>query len=269
MSSLTFTLRQEPDQRLDLSALIPEKLVNRTAAQIAALELQTTRVRVTAGDIFKIAMGDPQVIHFIGGSGRFDWLGAGMSGGQIRLDGDAGAQAGRLMAGGQLTVSGSVGVLAASGLTGGRMEVAGNAGDFLGGPGLGEMTGMGGGLVIVRGNAGERAAERMRRGVLIIEGNSGAYAGCRMIAGTLIVCGKAGRHPGALMQRGTIVLAAAPADMLPAFADCGPQDLVITRLMARDFAQVSRRAAALLGRKLRRLAGDMSQLGNGEILLPA
>ena len=131
------------------------------------------------------------------------------------------------------------------------------------------MTGMAGGLVIIRGNAGQRAGERMRRGVLIIEGFAQRYAGCRMVAGTLIVCGKAGRHPGTLMQRGTIALSGPPAEVLPAFADCGPQDLVITRLMARALAPDSPRAAALLSRRLRRLAGDMSQLGKGEILLPA
>lgn len=269
MSALSFTLRQAPGQRLDLSCLLPEKLVNKTAAEIAALELQTTRQRITVGEVFSIALGDPQTLHFIGGSERFDWLGAGMTTGSIIVDGDAGAQAGRLMAGGSLLVRGSVSVYAASGLTGGRMEVTGNAGDFLAGPGLGEMTGMGGGLVIVRGNAGARAGECMRRGVLIIEGNSGAYTGCRMIAGSLIVCGKTAANPGALMQRGTIVLAKPPAAMLPSFADCGPQDLVITRLMARALRPESRRAATLLGRRLRRLAGDMSQLGKGEILLPA
>lgn len=268
MSALTFTLRAKPEQRLDLSPLTPDRLAGKTLAEIAALELHTTRRRVTTGEIFKIRMGDAQTLRFVGGSERFDWLGAGMTGGAITLEGDAGAQAGRLMAGGMLTVLGSVGVYAASGMTGGRLEVTGDAGDFLAAPAPGEMAGMAGGLVIVRGNAGQRAGERLRRGVLIVEGDAGAYAGCRMVAGTLGICGKAGRHPGALMQRGTILLSGPPAEMLPAFADCGPQDLVITRLIARALTPDSRRAAALFARKLRRFAGDMSQLGKGEILLP-
>lgn len=269
MSALTFTLRGEPDQRLDLSPLTPDRLAGMIPSEIAGLELHTTRTRVTAGEIFKIRRGDTQQLRFLGGSQRFDWLGAGMTGGSVTLEGDAGAQCGRQMAGGMLTVHGSVGVYAASGLTGGRLEITGDAGDFAGGPAPGEMAGMAGGLVIVRGNAGQRAGERLRRGVLIIEGNAQHYAGARMAAGTLVICGKAGRHPGALMQRGTILLSGPPAEMLPAFADCGPQDLVIARLMARALAPDSSRAAALFSRKLRRLAGDMSQLGKGEILLPA
>ena len=269
MSALTFTLRAEPDQRLDLSPLTPEKLAGKTLKEIAALELQTTRRRVTAGDVFKILLGGrAEKLRFEGGSERFDWLGHAMQAGSIDVIGDAGAQTGRLMAGGQLLVRGCAGPYAASGLTGGRLEIGANAGDFLGAPAAGEMAGMAGGLVIVRGSAGRRAGERMRRGVLIIEGSAGAWAGARMVAGTLIVCGKAGRHPGALMQRGTIVLSHLP-ELLPAFADCGPQDLVITRLLASALAGDSAPAAALLSRRLRRYAGDMSQLGKGELLLPA
>lgn len=268
MSALTFTLRAAPQQRLDLSALTPDRLAGKTLAEIAALELQTTRQRITVGDMFRLRKGEAQDIVFEGGSERFDWLGAGMTAGSITVDGDAGAQAGRLMAGGTLVVRGSVGIHAASGLTGGHMDVTGNAGDFLGAPGLGEMTGMGGGLVMVRGNAGQRAGERMRRGVLIVEGSAAHYAGCRMVAGTLVICGKTGDNPGALMQRGTLVLSAPPATLLPAFVECGPQDLVITQLMSRALAPHSPRAATLLKRRLRRLAGDMSQLGKGEILLP-
>ena len=269
MSLLTFTLRGEPDQRLDLSPLLPHKLAGLSQKEIVAIELQTTRQRVCVGDVFKVLLGDASGLRFVGGSSRLDWLGHGMSAGSIEMRGDVGAQAGRLMSGGALEILGGAGPFAASGLVGGRLEITGDAGDSLGAPGPGEMAGMGGGLVIVRGDAGNRAGERMRRGMLIVEGNAQRYAGCRMVAGTLVVCGMAGRHPGALMQRGTIVLAGPPAEMLPAFADCGPQDLVFARLLSRALKPDSAPAAALLTRRLRRLAGDMSQLGKGEILLPA
>ena len=264
---ITFTLRREPDQRLDLSPLIPEKLAGKSLREIAAVELQTTRERVTVGEVFKILLGDAASLRFVGGSERFDWLGHAMSSGEIVIEGHAGAQAGRLMTGGSLTVRGNVGPFAASGLSGGHMEIAGDAGDNLGAPGIGEMQGLGGGVVIVRGNAGARAGERMRRGMLVIEGDAGDNAGARMLAGTLIVCGGTGRHPGVLMRRGTMLLGAPPAEMLPAFMDCGPQDLVFARLMARALANDSPRAAALWKRKLRRFAGDMSQLGKGEIFI--
>ena len=128
---ITFTLRREPDQRLDLSPLIPEKLAGKSLREIAAVELQTTRERVTVGEVFKILLGDAASLRFVGGSERFDWLGHAMSSGEIVIEGHAGAQAGRLMTGGSLTVRGNVGPFAASGLSGGHMEIAGDAGDHL------------------------------------------------------------------------------------------------------------------------------------------
>ena len=63
MSALTFSLRAAPEQRLDLSPLTPQNLAGKTVAEIGAIELQTTRVRVTAGDVFRIREGDPATIR--------------------------------------------------------------------------------------------------------------------------------------------------------------------------------------------------------------
>ena len=59
MSSLTFSLREAPAQRLDLSPLIPQNLAGKTVAEIERIEVGTTRIRVSAGDIFRIREGDP------------------------------------------------------------------------------------------------------------------------------------------------------------------------------------------------------------------
>ena len=59
MSSLTFSLREAPDQRLDLSPLIPQNLAGKTVAEIERIELRTTRVRVTVGDVFRIREAIP------------------------------------------------------------------------------------------------------------------------------------------------------------------------------------------------------------------
>ena len=67
MSPLTFSLRAAPEQRLDLSALTPQNLAGKTVAEIGRIELQTTRARVTAGDVFRIRKGDPATIVFEGG----------------------------------------------------------------------------------------------------------------------------------------------------------------------------------------------------------
>jgi formylmethanofuran dehydrogenase subunit C len=268
LSSFTFSLRKPPDQRLDLAPLTPQNLAGKSVAEVASIELQTTRMRVTAGDVFRIHEGDPAAVVIEGGSARFDRVGMGLTAGSIRVDGDVGVQAGRLMSGGQLTVHGAAGPFAGSGMKGGTLTIEGDAGERLGGPLSGETIGMSGGVLHVRGDAGERAGDRLRRGFILIEGRVGAYAGSRMIAGTLAIGGEAGDLPGYLMGRGTILLGRGATLFSPTFGDCGEHDLVAARLLADYIAQASAKLGDLFRRPLRRLAGDLAALGKGEILLP-
>ena len=268
MSSFTFSLRAPPAQRLDLSPLTPQNLAGKSVAEVASIELQTTRARITAGDVFHIREGDPTTIVIEGGSGRFDRVGMGLMAGSVRVEGEVGVQAGRLMSGGQLTVHGDAGPFAGSGMKGGTLTVEGAAGERLGGPLSGETVGMSGGILHVRGDAGERAGDRLRRGIILIEGRAGAYAGSRMIAGTLAIGGEAGDLPGYLMGRGTILLGRGATLLSPTFGDCGEYELVAARLLAGYTAQASAQLGDLFRRPLRRLAGDLAALGKGEILLP-
>ena len=265
MTPLVLTLHQRPAQRLDLSPLVPHLLAGKSANEIARIELQTTRARVTVGDAFRLRMGDAQHIRIDGACDRLDRVGAGLSAGEIEVAGDVGIQAGREMTGGRLMIRGNAGHWAASGMKGGEIEITGSAGDLVGGPLTGEVAGMRGGLVIVRGNVGARPADRLRRGMIVVEGGAGEYAGSRMIAGTLIVRRKTGALPGYLMKRGTIILGEGARAMSPTFADCGVHRLVALRLVAGYLKPYSRSVPALLRRPLRRFAGDMAVLGNGEI----
>jgi formylmethanofuran dehydrogenase subunit C len=266
---LVLALSGRPDQRLDLSALVPQRLAGLSEAEIAKIELQTTRRRVTVGDVFHLRMGDAKQIRIHASCDRLDRIGQEMTGGEIVVDGDVGARAGRLMKGGRLTVRGSAGPWAASGMNGGTIEICGDAGDRLGGPVAGEVAGMRGGVVLVHGRVGERAGDRLRRGIIVVEGGAGAYAGSRMIAGTLVVLGRTGPLPGYLMKRGTIVLGDKSEEMSPTFIDCGVHDLVVLRLMAGFIGGLSARAGKLFQRPLRRFAGDMAALGKGEIFIRA
>jgi formylmethanofuran dehydrogenase subunit C len=262
---LVLTLRERPDQRLDLAPLVPHRLAGMAAAEIERIELQTTRSRLALADIFRLRMGEATHIRIEASCDRLDRVGYEMAGGEIVVEGDIGIRAGRLMTDGRLTVHGNVGPWAASGMKGGTVEIFGDAGDHLGGPSPGEIAGMRGGVVLVRGRVGERAGDRMRRGTIVVEGTAGAYAGSRMIAGTLVVVGRTGPLPGYLMRRGTIVLGEGSDCLSPTFIDCGVHDLVAARLMAGSVGEYSARAAEVLNRPLRRFAGDMAALGKGEI----
>ncbi len=267
MNPLILTLRRRPEQRLDLSQLVPHRLASMTEAEIARIAIETTRRRIAVGDAFRLRMGDAQSIRIEDADDRLDQVGEGLAGGEIIVEGDVGSQAGRLMTAGRLTIKGSAGPWAGSGMRGGLIEIAGDAGDRLGGPLAGEIAGMCGGVVVVRGDAGGGVGDRLRRGTIIVEGRAGPHPGSRMIAGTLIVRRTAGPLPGYLMKRGTIVLGEGSEDLSPTFLDCGVHDLVALRLMTAFVREHSRRAAVVLGRPLRRFAGDMAVLGKGEIFI--
>jgi formylmethanofuran dehydrogenase subunit C len=268
VSPLTFSLREAPSQRLDLSPLIPQNLTGKTVAEIERIEVGTTRIGVAVGDVFRIREGDPDTLVIEGGAERFDRVGMGMISGSIQVEGQVGVQAGRLMSGGHLTVRGNAGPFAGSAMKGGTLDIEGAAGERLGGPLSGETVGMSGGILHVRGDVGARAGDRLRRGFILIEGRAGDYAGSRMIAGTLAIGGEAGDLPGYLMGRGSILLGRGASLFSPSFGDCGEHDLVAARLLANYIDQVSVELGALLRRPLRRLAGDLAALGKGEILLP-
>jgi formylmethanofuran dehydrogenase subunit C len=267
VTPLVLTLRRRPEQRLDLSPLVPHRLAGKGADEIGKIALQTTRTPVTVADIFGLRMGDTAQIRIEGSGDRLDRIGHGMTDGEIVVEGDVGAKAGRLMSGGRLVIRGHAGPWAGSAMTGGTIDILRTAGDHLGGPFGGETVGMRGGVIVARGGAGDRVADRMRRGTIVIEGPCGAYAGSRMIAGTLVLLRRAGPLPGYLMKRGTIVLGAGSDELSPTFIDCGIHALVAMRLLSDFVGAYSRRAGAWLRRPLRRYAGDMAVLGKGEIFI--
>ena len=264
--TLVLNLRHLPEQRLDLSPLLPKLLAGKSEREIAALQLGTTKASEAVGDVFALDMGPPDTIRFDGGSEKFDRVGLGLQDGEIHVAGNVGCEAGRQMSGGRLVIRGSAGPYTGSGMSGGRLAIGGDAGERLGGPLAGEMAGMTGGLIVVNGSAGARAGDRMRRGTILIEGDAGGSAGSRMIAGTLVVAGKAGLLPGYLQRRGTLVFGAV-ADMSPGFVDGGAADLVFLELLRRFVLAESPSAGELLGQRLTRFAGDMAVLGKGEIFV--
>jgi formylmethanofuran dehydrogenase subunit C len=272
MSGIVLTVTRPPRQRLDLSALLPERLMGSAPAAVAALELPCGNRRLRLGDVFEVARAETPLLLIRNRGARLDQIGRAMTTGEIEVEGDAGAYAGLAMTGGRLRIRGNAGPFAGAAMRGGLLEIEGNAGDGLGGGLPGERRGMAGGLILLRGDAGARAAERQRRGIILIEGSAGDYLGARMVAGTTIVLGGAiGRDPGFAMKRGTLLLLGTVGRLLPTFADAGAHELGFLGLLAAHLREHSPRfAAAAAGLvRVRRLVGDAAAAGKGEILLPA
>lgn len=269
LAPLIFTAQDAlPAQRMDISALTPQRLAGLTLKEINALPLPCGKARLSVADIFAVQGEDTANIIIKGAVSRFDRIGAAMSEGSLMVEGDAGAYLGQGMTGGLITVKGAVGIFAAAQMRGGAIDISGDAGDFLGAAVPGEMQGMAGGQVRVRGNAGHRAGDRMRRGAILIEGSVGDYVGSRMLAGTLMALKGCAAHPGYGMRRGTLIFP--NLNVIPATFNGGDSQIFgVLTLLFRSLQKLGGGFAQLPTEPIvvQRYLGDRSGDGRGEIIV--
>lgn len=269
MTALTLSLREGPHQRIDMSPLTPCRLLRLTLDDIAALELHAGNRRRRVAELFDISGCDARRLVIRNSRTGLDNIGAGMSEGELVVEGDCGNYLGQDLRGGLIEVRGNSGHWTASGMHGGMIRIAGDCGDFAAAALPGKRQGMCGGVLLVRGGLGDRAGDRMRRGYLLAQGDAGGYCGARMLAGTIAILGRVGPKPGYAMRRGTLLLSHAPADLPATFNDCGEHNLGFLPLMLRYLSTLGGRFAELdTGRqRVRRFAGDLAGDAKGEILV--
>ncbi|CAG7856978.1 formylmethanofuran dehydrogenase subunit C [biofilm metagenome] len=268
MTSLTFTLKNQPKQRLDMSPLVPANLIGKSQAEIAQITLQCGKPQIPVGELFDISGEDANNIVINNSCDKLDFIGKELENGTMTVNGDVGAYLGLGMKSGSIKVNGNAGIYAGCEMKKGTVEINGDTGDFLGGAIPGNKLGMKGGTILVKGNAGARAGDHMRRGLILIEGDAGDYCGSRMTAGTIAVMGNTGRYLGYAMRRGTLLLWN-PPQLLPSFNDCGAHTLGFLPLLFNSFKQINSKfadASAAFNR-VQRYAGDMSEIGRGEVLV--
>ncbi len=269
MSPLVLKLRTQPAFPVDMSRLQPDHLSGLNPASVAALPLWQGRREVRVGDLFEVTGDDCSRVLIRDACTLLDHLGAEMTGGELRVEGNAGDYLGRDLAGGTIRLQGDCGAFTASAMRGGLLQVSGDAGHFLGAPRAGGRIGISGGTIVVSGSVGDRAGDRMRRGMLLIAGDAGAYCGSRMIAGTIVVLGQAGQGVGQGMQRGSIVLGTHPVAVSESCHDVGYQELGFLTLLARSVSKWQGPFSTMISRgtRVRRYQGDRANNGLGEILV--
>jgi formylmethanofuran dehydrogenase subunit C len=253
---------------VEAAAMSPDRIAGLPRREVERLLLFAGNREVPLGELFSVEGDGTEEITVVGDLSRFSLVGAGMSRGRLVVRGGVGARAGSGMSGGVLSIEGDAGDYAGEGMSGGLLRVRGRAGDHLAAPPAGRPHGLNRGTILVHGDAGEMAAFRMRRGTIVIGGAAGPAAGCAMRAGSLFVFRRLGPGAGALMRRGTIV-AFDPGEPLPVFLDAGRSrqpflNLYYDRMEAAGIAP----PAGARGAFYRRLVGDISGAGMGEILLP-
>ena len=265
--AVTLTLRGAIGRRLEAESILPDAFAALDEAGIARLPLWDGSCVVPLGDVFQVRGGRSSTVRLAGDLALVDAIGAGMSTGDLRVEGAVGRYVGTRMSGGTLRVGGDAGYGAGLEMSGGLLDVAGNAGDRLGAGRLGAARGMSGGEIIVRGNAGAEIGASMRRGTVVVAGNAGPRAGVGMIAGNVIVFGSAGHDPGRFNKRGSIVVFGG-VDVPPTYLyDCTyvPPHIAVTLVHLRSRRDLSLGNDAR-GAAFSRYSGDMSETGRGEIL---
>ena len=268
MKALTLTLKTNPEQRIDMSPLACHLLKALTIDDIAALTLQTGKRKLRVDQLFTIEGSDSQQLIIKNSHEKLDFIGKDLDGGSISVEGDAGAYLAMGLKAGDIKVSGNAGLYAGCEMKKGYLEVSGNVGDFLGAALPGNKMGMKGGTILVKGNVGQRAGDHMRRGNILIEGNAGDYCGSRMTAGTIAVMGQTGRYLGYAMRRGTLLLWNQP-QLSASFNDCGAHTLAFLPILFASFRSLNSSFADVTKsfNRVQRYAGDMSEMGRGEVLV--
>jgi formylmethanofuran dehydrogenase subunit C len=246
---LVATLKTKLRQRADFSEVLAAPWTTLSARDLAGRAVYLERDgRVQLGDLFEMKGEPDSRIRFAGDLELADRIGAGLSEGEVVVEGSVGREAG-------------------VGMTGGALVIEGNAGPRTGAALPGFKRGMTGGELIVRGSAGPEAGASMRRGLLAIGRGAGAQTGLGMIAGTVVVFGSAGPDAGLWSKRGSVVaLGQITPPVTYAYAcTYQPAHLRVTLIRLRTRYRLPVKRAHLTG-LYRRYSGDLAELGKGEIL---
>ena len=260
-------LRTPIDGVVETDGVTPDRLATLGEREIAALPAWAGTRQGALGDFFKVRGERSARVAILGSVGKVNGLGAGMTGGELIIDGDAGDRVGAGMTGGLVDVRGNVQHDAGAAMGGGVLRVSGNAGDRLGAATPGASRGMSGGEIVVSGSAGSEAAARTRRGLVVIVGDAGSFAARAMIAGTLVVLGRTGPEPGRSSKRGTIIAVGGIDVPVTYWHACTFQPphvrLTMTYLRRRYDLPIDDLVA---GGIYKRHCGDAGDRGRGEIL---
>jgi formylmethanofuran dehydrogenase subunit C len=246
----TLTLREPLELRVDASGVDWDALRRLDVKAIGEQELWVEGPgRARVGDLFEVSASPGEGVRLVGDLARMDGIGAGLAGGTLVVDGDAGWYLGQGMRGGAIEVRGSVGPQAGGALPGAKR-------------------GMTGGEIVIRRSAGPGLGAGLRRGLIAVEGDAGDSAGRAMLAGTVVVFGAIGADPGLWSKRGSVVAlrSVTPPATYRYACTYRPSYLPVTLgyLKSRYGCPVT---PDHLSGMYRRYSGDLAELGAGEILV--
>lgn len=266
------TLRVAPTIPLELDGVTPDKVANLSALGVGKLPVWHGNRREELGQFFDVSTRvttAPQAdLQFAGDTRNVHRIGAGMTGGFVYVENDAGRHAGAGMTGGTLVIDSTAGDWLGAEMKGGAIEVRGSAGNLVGAAYRGSRRGMTGGTIHVRGGAGDEVGLLMRRGLIAVERGIGEFAAASMIAGTVVVAGAVGRAAGAGMKRGTLLVLGDEPELGPGFRFSCEYAPAFLGLLRSDLQRLGYSPAKALDRRtVRCFRGDLVNGGTGELLI--
>lgn len=254
----------------DFTGLTPEWAQGKSLAEIEERVVLHGRRQVALAELCQVsgATSDGR-LEFNGDFSHAHGIGAGMTAGGIRVDGDAGRNVGLGMRGGEIHITGDASDSLGSEMSGGIIRVDGSAGNSVGGARSGSRRGMTGGTILVTGSVGAQTGHRMRRGLIASGGSAGELLGHNMFAGTIVVLGDCGPRAGAGMKRGTLcLLGKMHPPPLPTFRSAGKLESPVLPLTGRHLQSLGFiEDTAAFQEPCELVHGDFLALGKGEMLL--
>jgi formylmethanofuran dehydrogenase subunit C len=265
---LTLRYKEKTAVPVEVEGVIPDRLRGMSPAEIERLEIFHGNRKIPLAELFAVS-GDPADgrIDFEGDLRGVHFIGFGMTGGEIRVQGNAGRHLGGQMGGGTIRVEGDAGDWVGAEMRGGLIQVSGHAGHLVGAAYRGSKRGMTDGTILIGGDVGDEIGVAMRRGMVAVRGSCGDAAGFNMIAGSILVFGRCGIRVGAGMRRGTIgVLGLEPPRLLPTFRQAGAFRPLFLRLIFGELARLGFSVdEGLIHGELSLYHGDLVALGKGEV----
>lgn len=265
--TVSLRLHTVPEVPMEADQISPQHLVGLSQAEIEKVPMMHGNRPVKIADFFHVQGTGAASIRVEGSLERIKHIGAQMNGGEIIIDGNAGAHLGAGMRGGQITVLGNAEDWVAPELSGGRVVIHGNAGHMVGSAYRGSPRGMIGGEIVVHGSVRNELGHGMRNGLIAVGGDCGDFPAVNMLAGTIVIFGQAGIRAGAGMKRGTLVCMN-EVKMLPTFSFActyrpGYLGLYLRHLQSGglDIPQ------EFIAGSYDRWCGDSVELSRGEILV--
>lgn len=269
MSSMTLTLRAAQEGRLDLSGVVPDRLLPLSLSEIAAMTISVDGRAYPLAEIFEIEDGTRDKLILSGDLVRADNVGGNMRDGMLLVEGSVGHCLAQNMRGGHIVIQRDAGDYVSSGQRGGYVNIEGSVQNYCAASLPGERRGMRGGVLRVAGTAGRFLGHRMRRGTVVVLGDVGQGCASSLVAGTIVCCGTIAPPLGVSMRRGTVVCLSTTAPPLHVGFTV-PEQIRLSYLHLLFDAlrpQLPDVQVDTVGRQpMWRSLGDRASAGTGEIL---